>query len=157
MWPGSICFAVTRICPSSHHRSWRGLCWSLLKREHVLSVVRAALIRFALDVAARSTVACDARGWHGEHIEGHVGECKKKHKGTQVFELPPVSVRLPRHSGSLLSWGRERECGLSVAAESSRALLPSVPCPSMKHVAELGTEELQALLRVQIRFPDSLR
>ena len=65
-----------------------------------------------------------------------------------MFELPPVSVRLPRHSGSLLSWGRERECGLSVAAESSRALVPSAPCLSMKHVAELGTEDLQALLRV---------
>ena len=65
-----------------------------------------------------------------------------------MFELPPVSVRLPRHSGSLLSWGRERECGLSVAAESSRALVPSAPCLSMKHVAELGTEDLQALLWV---------
>ena len=36
--------------------------------------------------------------------------------------------RLPRHSG-LLFWGREREGGLSLAAESSRALQPSVPCP----------------------------
>ena len=61
-------------------------------------------IRCALGVALLSTAACDARGWHGERIEGHVGESKKKHKGTQVFELPPVSARLPCHSGSLLSW-----------------------------------------------------
>ena len=104
-------------------------------------------IRCALAVAVHSTVACDARGWHGECIEGHAGDSKKHIRELRGSELPPVSERLPRHSG-LLSWGRERECGLSVAAESTRALVPSAPCPSMKHVAELGTEDLQALLWV---------
>ena len=51
----------------------------------MLSVVRAALIRCALDVAARSTVACDARGWHGEHIEGHVGDSKKNIRELKVL------------------------------------------------------------------------
>ena len=61
-------------------------------------------IRCALGVALLSTAACDARGWHGERIDGLAGESKKKHKGTQDADLPPVSVRLPRHSG-LLFWG----------------------------------------------------
>ena len=61
-------------------------------------------IRCALGVALLSTAACDARGLHGERIDGLAGESKKTHKGTQDSELPPVSVRLPRHSG-LLFWG----------------------------------------------------
>ena len=83
-------------------------------------------IRCALGVALLSTAACDARGWHGERIDGLAGESKKKHKGTQDSELPPVSVRLPRLSGLLFWWVGTGRWVESHSRESSSppALLP---------------------------------
>ena len=77
-----------------------------------LAALRVA-IRCALAVAVHSTVACDARGWHGECIEGHAGDSKKHIRELRGSELPPVSERLPRHSG------------FSIVLEEG------VPCPVM--------------------------
>ena len=62
--------------------------------------------------------------------------------------LQQASFSYPATPGSLLFWGRERECGFECRNREYSSPLALLSLPSMKHVAELVTEDLQALLWV---------